>query len=372
MLDEDSVAPTSEELISRARSLVPLLRENAVKAEQLRRIPDDSIRALNEAGMFRVAQLAHHGGYAADGATVAKVVEVLSSGCPSTVWVLAVYSTVGQLAEQLSEEALAEIHADPDSKLAGVFGATGAVLEPVDGGYRVRDGGRWPYNSGCRHATWDLLKVAIAEPDGTNTAAFAAIPMSDLTICDDWHVMGAMGTGSDTVTCGKLFIPEHRVGRSTTSDLRTLFRADWFTAFSVAHPLGMVQYALEAFIELAKSRPLTSLGYERMSDSPAVHTAITTAAVNIKMIEAYRDWALTTVDSGPSPEEAAIFPAGAAGCWRLASQAMETMFDLCRTDDIRLDRPIQRLVRDAQAFQHQGTISPPTSYELYGRKLTTT
>ena len=47
---------------------------------------------------------------------------------------------MGDLAEMLSDEALAEIYAYPHPKIAGVFGKTGAVLESIDGGFRVRGG----------------------------------------------------------------------------------------------------------------------------------------------------------------------------------------------------------------------------------------
>ena len=371
IIDRDLVPPDSSELISRAESLVPLLRKNAVRADELRRLPDDSVRALEEAGLFRMTRPIRHGGYGTDPATVAKVMTLIASGCPATTWVMMIYTSVGDLAEMLSDEALAEIYADPHPKIAGVFGKTGAVLESIDGGFRVRGGGRWPFNSGCHHATWDLLRVTVEGPNGASWPAFAAVPMSDLTICDDWHVMGALGTGSNTVTCGELFIPERRV-TPFAKHPRSVIRMDLSAAHSVALALGMTRYALEAFLAVAKAHGIASLGYDRMIDAPVVHATVGRAAVNIKMIEAYQQWALSALDPTTgtlNPPDAAILGAGSAGCLRLAREAIEALYALSPSADIHLESPIQRLVRDVAVFEHQPGITPFINFELYGRSL---
>jgi alkylation response protein AidB-like acyl-CoA dehydrogenase len=358
-------------LISRAESLVSLLRENAVKAEELRRLPDDSVRALDEAGLFRMTQPVRHGGYGTDAATVARVMTLIASGCAATTWVMMIYNAVADLAELLPQQALAEIYADAHPKIAGVFGKAGAVIEPVDGGFRVRGQGRWPFNSGCHHAAWDLLRVTVEQPDRPSGTAFAAVPMSDLTICDDWHVMGALGTGSNTVTCGELFIPEHRVGH-LTGDPRSVIRMDLSVAQNVTLPLGMARHALEYFLALARTHGIAHLGYERMVDAPVVHAAVTTAAVNIKMIEAYQQWALSALDPGTGgmdQRDRAILGAGSSGCFRLAREAIEGLYALCPSAEIHLERPMQRLIRDVHVFEHQHALTPFINYELYGRVL---
>ena len=357
-------APSSEELIGRAASLVPLLRRNALEGERLRRLPDENVRALEEAGLLRIALPVARGGYGADPAVLAKVMTSIASGCAATAWVTMIYNSVAQLAELLPEAALAEIHADPHPKVAGVFGMTGAVVDPVDGGYRVRGGGRWPFNSGCHHATWDLLRVGIAGPDGTTTPAFAAAPMAELTIEDDWHVMGAAATGSHSVSCGEIFLPGHRVAPMAGSAKGAL-RSDLGVAQSVSLPLGMARHALEAFLDLARSQGHPHLGHARMAAAPAVQVAATRAAVIVKLIEAYQYWAMTSGEAS----DPALAAATQAGCVRLAREAIDTLFDACPSSEIRLDRPIQRLARDIQTFEHQHSFSPFVAFELYGRTL---
>lgn len=63
MIDGKPAAPSSAELISRAESLIPLLRANANLADQLGRVPDENVKAIEEAGLFRMLMPVKRGGY---------------------------------------------------------------------------------------------------------------------------------------------------------------------------------------------------------------------------------------------------------------------------------------------------------------------
>ena len=142
MLDGKPVAPSSEELISRAQSLIPLLRANASLADQLGRVPDENVQAIEEAGLFRMLMPVNRGGYWTGAATAATAMTHIASGCPSTAWVLQIYGGIGRMAEIFPEETLAEIYAEtPNARFAGTFGSAGAVCEAVDGGCRIRGRG---------------------------------------------------------------------------------------------------------------------------------------------------------------------------------------------------------------------------------------
>jgi hypothetical protein len=89
-------------------------------------------------------------------------------------------------------------------------------------------------------------------------------------------------------------------------------------------------------------------------------------------MEAYQQWALEAVDPSTgkrSPDDAAILPAGAAVCLKLAQDAIETLYALCPSTEVHTDRPIQRLMRDLRVFDHQHALSPFINDELVGRKL---
>jgi alkylation response protein AidB-like acyl-CoA dehydrogenase len=371
MPDGKATAPGSAELISRAQSLIPLLRANGALAEALGHLPDENVKAIEEAGLFRMFIPVNRGGYGTDAATAAAAMTHVASGCPATAWVMQIYSGIGRMAEVFPEETMAEVYAQaPSARFSGTFAAPGAVVVAVDGGYRVRGSGRWPFNSGCHHAHWDLLRVSVEERDEASADGFALVPLSDLTIADDWHVMGAAGTGSNSVECGELFIPASRVSTRIADVFKLLQVGDAGYAFTAALPLGMARYALEAFRDLAKGRGIRMLGYERMHDSAVVQTAIATAQANITMMESYQHWALSTLQPGAERiTDPMLAGAGGTQCYKLAREAIERLFDVCPTDEIRLDRPIQRLLRDLLAFTHQGAMAPFVNWERYGRHL---
>src|ERR1700761_4686766 len=167
-LDGKPAVPSSAELIGRAEALIPLLRANGALADQIGRLPDENVKAIEEAGLLRMLMPEARGGYGTDARTAVAVTTHIASGCPATAWVMSIYSGIGRMAEALPEETLAEVYgANPNAKIAGTFGSAGAVCQAVDGGIRVKGRGRWPFNTGCHHADWDLLRVSIEELDGT-------------------------------------------------------------------------------------------------------------------------------------------------------------------------------------------------------------
>src|SRR5882724_10158216 len=83
----DSQATLRTELVARAASLVPLLRANAPKADEMRRLPDETIAAMEAAGLFRICTPKQFGGYESDVRTYTDVVAEIGRGCGSTAWI---------------------------------------------------------------------------------------------------------------------------------------------------------------------------------------------------------------------------------------------------------------------------------------------
>ncbi len=53
---------TTEELLGRASELVPVLKERAARTEQLRRVPDETVRDLLSSGLYRTGVPKRFGG----------------------------------------------------------------------------------------------------------------------------------------------------------------------------------------------------------------------------------------------------------------------------------------------------------------------
>jgi 3-hydroxy-9,10-secoandrosta-1,3,5(10)-triene-9,17-dione monooxygenase len=48
--------PTAEEIIARARAMIPALRQRAPQGDRERRLPKDTIAEMQAAGLFKVLQ----------------------------------------------------------------------------------------------------------------------------------------------------------------------------------------------------------------------------------------------------------------------------------------------------------------------------
>ena len=81
--------PEFPELLQRAEALVPVLRERAGKAEELRRLPDETIEDLHRSGLFRILQPRRVGGSELPFRSIVELGSVISRGDGSTGWVLA-------------------------------------------------------------------------------------------------------------------------------------------------------------------------------------------------------------------------------------------------------------------------------------------
>jgi len=79
--------PTHEEMITRARTLLPALRARSAEAEKNRRLPDETIAEFRTAGFHRILQPRRFGGYELGIGTAAECIRTLATACGSSGWI---------------------------------------------------------------------------------------------------------------------------------------------------------------------------------------------------------------------------------------------------------------------------------------------
>src|SRR5260370_12439890 len=79
--------PTRQELVRRASDIVPILQKHASWNEQNRRIHEESLQALEQAGIFKLRVPKRYGGYESDTRTLVEVLAEIGQGDGSTAWV---------------------------------------------------------------------------------------------------------------------------------------------------------------------------------------------------------------------------------------------------------------------------------------------
>lgn len=289
--------PTPAELIERARAMIPTLKARAQKATELRRVPDETIAEMQEAGFFRILQPKRWGGYEMHPNVFFDVQKLLAEGCMSTGWV---YGVVGGHPYQLAlfpDQAQRDVWTEDTSILISSSYQPVGKVERTEGGFYLS--GRWGFSSGSDHCDWVLLGAVVPpekEGDAPDMRTFL-VPRTDYTIADAWHVFGLQGTGSQDIVVERAFVPEYRTHRSVDGFMCTnpgqkendapLFRLPWaqvFLRLVSTSALGGCRAAVNAALEISQSRISTNTGKASKSD-PILMTAIARAYAQLDEME---------------------------------------------------------------------------------------
>src|SRR5438552_10321784 len=171
--------PSYDELRARARALVPVLRERAAEAEELRRIPDASLEDLHRSGLFRMVQPARVGGSELPYRALCELPAIVARGCGSTGWVLSNLASHHWMLAMWPPEAQEEVWGrSPDHLIGSALAVTGGRARPVPGGYRPS--GRWSFSSGIDPSTWNMIGALVEDPGGgAADPRFFLVPASD-------------------------------------------------------------------------------------------------------------------------------------------------------------------------------------------------
>ena len=250
----------THELIVRARAMAPDLAARAPEIEAARRIPADLSRVLGEAGFYRMFVTEDCGGFEVSPRTFVEVVEALAQGDAACGWVAFIAATTTLAFGRLTDEAIAEIMARPDSLVTGVFAPNG-VATRVPGGFRVT--GRWDWGSGSPNADWIGGGCVIVE-DGETLKTSAGQPRNHMLFfradqaasLDTWRVAGLCGTGSTAFAVTDVFVEDRHAAGVLRRDLpdRPLFRFPPFAPLAQgigAVALGTARAALTEAVRVA-------------------------------------------------------------------------------------------------------------------------
>ena len=356
-------------LLERAEALVPTLAARARKTEELRRIPDETIALLRDAGLFRVLQPKRVGGAELPYDALVRVTAILAQGCGSTAWVFANLANHDFMLAMWPAEAQEEVWGKSSDQLIG-----SALMFPpgratkVAGGYRLS--GRWKFSSGIDACTWTMLGgIASADGELPDYRVFL-VPKGDYETIDTWFAAGLRGTGSKDVTVSDIFVPGHRTlaidqmkgcgAPGLSVNPGPLYRLPVFDMFPyvVAAPvLGLAQGAVRIFAEETRHR-VTSYTTTLMSDHATTQLRLGEAAAAVEagelMLIANCEAAMEAAEASrvPTMEEKIRLRRDGAYAARLCTHAVDLLFEVGGGEFLYDDKPIQRIFRDVHAAQN--------------------
>ena len=290
--------PTPEELVARARAMIPALKARAARCVAERDVPVESIREFHEAGFFRILQPKRWGGYEMNPNVFFDVQKAIAEGCMSTGWMFGVVGCHPYELALFHDQAQKEVWGQDTSTLASSSYQPVGKVTHVEGGFRLS--GRWGFSTGSVHCDWVVLGAMVPpknEGEAPDMRAFL-LPRSDYVIDRDaWHVFGLQGTGSHDIIVDDVFVPEYRTHRAVDGFLcanpgqqendAPLFTLPWAQVFvrSVSTAaFGGARAAVNAAIEIMQSRVSTNTGKAAKAD-PFLHAAIAKAHAQILEME---------------------------------------------------------------------------------------
>ena len=371
-----------ESLYAAAEALVPVVAGRAARAEALRRLPDETVTALREAGLTRLCQPKSVGGAELPLDQAIDIMTVLARGCASTAWVCGIYNdhaaTVGTFDPQAVDDIWA---ATPDAVVSAGVTPGGSVVREGNG---WRLSGRWGWSSGCDFANWVMLSARLPahgeRPPGIH---MCLVPRADFDIVDDWHVMGMAATGSKSIDVDGAFVPDYRTlavddaarggGLPTSRETGALYRLSrpsTIPFFLVAPLVGAAEAALAAHIaDIAarKSRGSPVAEYQ----TAQMHVAEAAAEIDAARLLMMRDVgaAMAAAMAGRewTLEERARGRRDQAYVALLCRRAVDRLFTAAGGGSIQLSNDQQRRFRDVHALSGHISLNWDVAGTTFGR-----
>jgi 3-hydroxy-9,10-secoandrosta-1,3,5(10)-triene-9,17-dione monooxygenase len=381
-----TTASDTATLLARAAAMRPILERNAEKTDSLRRLADENVQALKDAGLCRLMVPARFGGYQTSVRTYVDVLAEIGRGCGSTSWVASLLNVCAWLAALFPERAQADIWgANPDTWIAGSLAPNGHAVA-VDGGWRVT--GRWPWASGSLHAQWAACGIHMKNDRGEMVNfGLSLMPMHQLRIEDTWFMAGMKGTGSNTIVATDAFVPEHRFlpyPQAFAGTYRTEFIDE--TVYRVAlvpvtvlilapSQLGVARAALDHAVAKAPTRGITHTNFATQAESSGFQMQIAEAAMKIDTATMHVQRAADDLDRAAAEGRLMDLTARArvrmdtALAAKYCRDAVELLVAAHGTSSLADANRMQRFWRDVHTASHHAITEWQVNLEVYGKAL---
>lgn len=373
-----AIAPASASLLESARAVAPHIRAAGEEIDRGRQLPDPIVRAMAEAGLFRIQVPLQFGGAACDPPTYLRVLEEIARANGSAAWILMNAGDWGRDAAFLDEETAREIfEEDPLALVAGVGQSAGRAIE-VEGGYRVT--ARWTRASGISHARWVHGQTTVYGGDGPRLLSNGRpdvrrmyFPIDTVEIFDTWHGTGLRGTCSHDFAVDDVYVPARRTLPSVFLG-RTPRIADRLYAFpeivyamsdSGAVALGVAREAIDALVAIAgEARPMIGRG-KRLCELPHAQMWVAQAEGAVRSGRAFYYEAVEalwdTVSHGReiALQQHALYRLAFVQAILNSIQAVDLMYNAGGASALYESHVLQRCFRDVHAIAQPGFAAPP-------------
>jgi len=378
---------TPETMLQSAIDMRGFLRERQAATEAAGSVLDEVAQRCIDAGFFRMLQPRRYGGYEFDLPAFARIAIELSRGCPSTGW--AVIFTTGHthILAKYPEQTQSEVYGKRGDFRAPMVGGQNATARRVEGGWLIN--GAWDYASGIDMATHFFATAPVRdslddEPQGV------VLPLFDreqYEVDRNWQMFGMQGTGSHRVVVKDQFVPQHRVQErnllmpSISPPEDRLFDNPMYVGPSsnilmceiAAVAVGTGYAALDCYEEILKRRTAPRSTKIRAEDREfqvyfgrALAWLETAKAALLGCTQEYMDYCRDEVSGANAftSEMSQRIVLVEQQCCRLAGEAVDLMFRMAGSSQIKPGMPMQRYFRDMMTLLTHTTMAYDRNAEL--------
>jgi 3-hydroxy-9,10-secoandrosta-1,3,5(10)-triene-9,17-dione monooxygenase len=374
-----------KELWHKAEALLPVLRERAAKCEELRRMPDETLRDFHDAQLFRIQQPKRVGGAELEFVAIVHFGALLARACASSAWNFINFAAHHHMLGMFPAKAQDEIwRASPDTLIASSFVFPAGKAKKVKDGYVLS--GRWPFSSGVDPSQWNMLAgLAWLDDNTPPEQRVFLLERSQYQVHDTWFAGGLRGTGSKDVEAKEVFVPEHRTlavadtkgGPTPGSAVNPapLYQIPVFALFPYmlsGVALGIAEGLIEQFCEKAKTGVGKMTGAriaEIQSTQIRLGEATALARASRLVQETNCIEVEKTVAAGKVPELKTKARYRLEGAYAVdwAVRAVDVMFGLAGASGLYETGPVPRAFRDAHAVKQHFSFNTDIASTTYGK-----
>jgi 3-hydroxy-9,10-secoandrosta-1,3,5(10)-triene-9,17-dione monooxygenase len=359
---------------------VSALAERAGEAEQLRRLPDETVNELIASGFTELLVPAHYGGQQAPFPAILDPVRRLAHGCTSSAWTIGFLALHNWMLALFGEQAQQEAFGDRPFLAPAPLAPTGRGV-PVDGGIRLT--GRWSWATGVMHGNW-IIVAALCGPDDGLYPALALLPISDVTVDDVWHTDGMRATGSNDAVATDVFVPGHRLVKVTDIYAGTAPGAGLHDSATYRWPMVPALALLAAMPALGSAERVTEIYAQRLAervlpyegvmqkDKPMAQAHLAGAQVRLRSLRGLLADTVGEIEAivcaGDAVEKPVRAQARLAAA-HIVAESRAVIADLLGAGGASihfLSSPLQRFKRDVDVLAGHVVFDYDTSRELAG------
>jgi 3-hydroxy-9,10-secoandrosta-1,3,5(10)-triene-9,17-dione monooxygenase len=367
---------TGTDLWQKAEALLPKLKERAPKCEELRRLPDDTLREFHDAKLFRIHQPRRVGGAELEFAAVVTYGALFASVCASTAWNWVNFAAHHMMLGMFPPQAQDEIWGrSRDALIASSFVFPAGKARKVQDGYMLS--GRWPFSSGVDPSEWNMLAgLARLDDNLPPEQRIFLLPRAQYKVIDTWFAGGLRGTGSKDVELAEVFVPEHMTlavaetkgGPTPGSAVNPgmLFQLPVFALFPYMLS-GVALGIAEGLIENYKpaSGKMTGARVAEIQ-STQIRLAEATAYARISRLVQLSN-CREAEEKLPDLKTKARYRLEGAYAVDWAVRAVDVMFGLYGAAGLYESGPVARAFRDAHAVKQHFSFNTDIAGTTYGR-----